>query len=207
MPGTRHRMASAVAAAACAASAAPVRRLRWRAGVKTRALALSLLVVIVAGPRLARADRIAVFRSSAINLTDQEVLAFDESCAGARLRAGVAVIGRRPSLAGSSWPREPVPCRSLRAVVDHAAGQRDRRPGVVDGRRRAATSGRDRGAVARRSALRCRPDRAGADRGEERRGGPHRRQCHPEGGGSEEPDVHRAPRRVLHDAGAGDRTG
>lgn len=87
--------------------------------MKSRALALSLLVVIVAGPRLARADRIAVFRSSAINLTDQEVLAFGELLRGAlAVRAGVDVIGPSdPSLGGGLSPAPASPYHAGRYVL------------------------------------------------------------------------------------------
>jgi hypothetical protein len=88
--------------------------------MKAHSLVLALLMVaVVGGPRLARADRIAVFRSSAINLTDQEVLAFDELLCGALAeRAGVAVIGPSdPSLGGSLFPAPASPYHGGRYVL------------------------------------------------------------------------------------------
>jgi hypothetical protein len=109
-----------VVAAGWARLTPAVRGLRWHRGVKP--VAVSLLIVLVAAvgaPRLARADRIAVFRSSAINLTDQEVLAFGELLRGAlAIQTGDAVIGPSdPSLAGMLAPGPASPFHAGRHVL------------------------------------------------------------------------------------------
>ncbi len=169
-------------------------------------------MVVVGGPRLARADQIAVFRSSAINLTDQEVLAFGELLRGAlAVRAGVAVIGPSdPSLGGAALSGAPQARthagRYVLSSITRLGNVVVVRAWLMEGgaqRHQAEIEARSLDDLPSAADRIARALIEGTSVEEARTVD----NVTLEGGGAGEPDLHRAPRRALHDAGARHRTG